>query len=251
MYSRKAAVSGDSSSTAAAAAAAASGAGFWRRSHSARSSAAASRWRAASLSTAGSADFSSSKATRSLCSASRRRKSSMALLRGDRARGLGLLGQGLVERVPSQAGALDARRILAHAGEGAQLAQAGIRLGFAGDQLMELLEQGLGLGARLALDRVGEQRGGSGRDGAARALELHLPHPVALERHPEREPVAAEAVEALGLAAALAQRTEVARPLAVVEDQLLVQIAELRHQANISLALRRPAASWSRSARVL
>src|SRR5512134_110897 len=85
--------------------------------------------------------------------------------------GLGLAVQGGVERVPAEARALHAGRELAHAGERGELAEFG---GIGGrvvlrEQFVHAAEQPLGLGHGMALDALGQQRGGGDGDRAAAA----------------------------------------------------------------------------------
>ena len=79
----------------------------------------------------------------------------------------------------------------------------------------------------------------------AEAVEMAQPVPwnatsadaIAVERQVDGLAVAAERVVALGLAVGVREGVEVARPLAVVEDDFLVEIAQVGHQRNIPMTL--------------
>ena len=96
------------------------------------------------------------------------------------------------------------------------------------------------------LQELGHHRGGRGRDGAAAALEGHVietARPVQLDE--DMHPVAAERVVALRLAVGVLDAAEIARTAAVVEDHLLVKLAQLVHRPKISATS--SSASTSRS----
>ena len=95
---------------------------------------------------------------------------------------------------------------------------------------MHLREQRLRLLRRLALQRLGHQRGRRGGDGAAAALEARrLDHAVG-DVQMQRQAVAAQRVEALGMVRGLGQRAEVVRAPAVVDDDFLVKVTQIRHR---------------------
>jgi hypothetical protein len=89
----------------------------------------------------------------------------------------------------------------------------------------------------------------------AEAVEIahevqRLDHPVLdLQVHPQL--VSAERIVAVGVAIRLRQRAEVARLAAVIEDHFLVELAQVRHQPNISVTRCSARTSASMSARVL
>src|SRR4030095_13777588 len=172
----------------------------------------------------------------------------IALLR----RGLALALERGLQRVPGQRGALHAYGELAHAGEGGELAELGTRvLAGAGrvarKEAVEALEEPLHLLAALALERLRHHRGRGGRDRATRALEAHVLDDPVLEPHVDRGLVAAEGVEALGAPRGLGHLPEVPRLLGVVEDRLLVELAEVGLHRNITWTLRIPAVRASSS----
>ena len=94
---------------------------------------------------------------------------------------------------------------------------------------MHPLEQRLRLGGRLALQALRHQRCRGLRDRAALALEAEVVDDVAVQPQVERQVVAADRVEALGLAVGVLQLAVVARPPVVVQDDLLVQVGQLGH----------------------
>src|SRR5450830_1307427 len=87
--------------------------------------------------------------------------------RGYRLRKLG--AQGGFQGMPRQGGALDARRVIAHAAEDDQLAQVLADGGIGGQQLVELLQQLERFLAGFTLEALGHQGGRSRGDGAAGA----------------------------------------------------------------------------------
>jgi hypothetical protein len=91
------------------------------------------------------------------------------------------------------------------------------------------------------------------------ALEMAQPWPwklrggdhVPLEVDVDRHVVAAEGVVSVRLPVGAVDLPEVAGVLVVIQDHLLVQLAQIRHQPLISPTRRSPAARASTSARVL
>src|SRR5919106_5180025 len=141
--------------------------------------------------------------------------------------GLLLLLQRGFEGMPREGGAFDADGELAHPGEHGELAQrAGISL-TAGDQAVEALEQRVRLGHGLALERLGHQRGRGGRDGAPGALERDVLHAVSRDVEEDLQAVAAERIVPHGRAVRIRQGAEIPRPPVVVEDDLLIEVAQL------------------------
>src|ERR1035438_7098550 len=124
--------------------------------------------------------------------------------------------QGGLQRMPRQGGALDARRVIAHAAEDHQLAQilADGRIG--GQQLVELVEQLERFRAGLALEALRHQRRRSRGDGAPRALEAHIHDDLVFHFDVELELVAAERIVAIGLAGGVRHGMAIPRTLAVI-----------------------------------
>src|ERR1035437_5877420 len=112
---------------------------------------------------------------------------------------------------------------------------------------MEAFKQLRNLCFGFTLQCLGHHRSRCGRNGAAGALKGHIPHGPVLHVHVDRDLVATERVVALGNARAL-EPPEVARPLAVVDDHFLLQLAQLGTHANTSRTLWIPATSASISA---
>ena len=117
------------------------------------------------------------------------------------------------------------------------------------DEVVEAVEEGLGLGAGLPLHALRHHRGGGREDGAARALEADVLDDVALHREHDLGPVAAERVAAFGRAVGPGQGAEVPRPAAVVQDRLLVQLAQLGRHRKTSRTLCRARTRTSMSPR--
>ena len=152
----------------------------------------------------------------------------LALLGGLIVVALRAAGEGGLQRVPGERGALDAHGVVAHAREDLQLFQvraSGLRPRGRRDQVVELLEERLGLRLRHPLDALRHHRGGRGRDRAALALEGDLGDAALLvesDRHMLL--VAAERVGVLELEIGLLQAAEVMRPLVVLEDLVSVEL---------------------------
>jgi len=83
----------------------------------------------------------------------------------------------------------------------------------------------------------------------AQPVPTHVLHDVVFDLDVEFQLVAAERVVTLGLAVGVRHGMTVARTLAVVDYDFLVQV--VNHQENISFTFPRPAASASISAAVL
>src|ERR1035437_5980288 len=117
--------------------------------------------------------------------------------RGYRLREFG--AQGGFQGMPRQGGALDARRVIAHAAEDDQLAQVLADGGIGGQQLVELLQQLERFLAGFTLEALGHQGGRSGGDGAAGANEADVHDDVVFHFDEELQLVAAERIVAIGL----------------------------------------------------
>src|SRR5687768_4092755 len=159
---------------------------------------------------------------------------------------------GRLQRVPRQRRALDAHRELANPGEDGELAEVvrgRRRLG--GEQLVDAGEELARLHERLAAQALGHERRRGRRDGAPRPLEGGLPHELALHRQVDRELVATQRVHAGGAVRRLLQSPEVPRALVMVEDDLLVEVAQLRHQTKTFLTFCNAETRRSISSRVL
>ena len=158
--------------------------------------------------------------------------------------------------MPGEGGALDAAGELANAGEDGQLAEAvagGVdrRRGLAGEHGVDAMKQGLGLVQRFA-DHAGRHHRGRGfGDGAALALECGVLDHAILHAQIEPDLVPTERVVALGGPVGALQHAEVPRLPVVVENHLLVEVAEIGHQPKISRARSIAATSVSSSPRVL
>src|SRR5206468_5528466 len=99
---------------------------------------------------------------------------------------------------------------------------------------MVLREQLLRVLDALALQHLGHQRGSRGRDRAAAPLKADIGDPVALDSEVHGDPVAAERVVAARQMRRMLQGMEIARMPAVIEDDVLIQLAKLVAHRNIS-----------------
>src|ERR1700680_4106892 len=116
---------------------------------------------------------------------------------------------------------------------------------------MKTGEQRLCLRLGLPLQRLRHERGGGGGDGTARTLEAHVLDHAIRDFQVQRQPVTAQRVEALGAAVRSRQPPEILGGATVVDDDVPVEISQVRHQANTSCALRTARNSASTSSHVL
>src|SRR5207249_5398775 len=146
--------------------------------------------------------------------------------------GLLLPLQGRFEGVPGQARTLHADGELADAGQDRELAEGGVdRIPRAGrDHLVESLEEAMGIRLRLALHRVRHQRCGGFRDRAPLADERYVLDRSVVEAHVHGHPIPAQLVVAHGRRAGGRDLPEITGPLTVIQDRILVQLSEIRHQ---------------------
>src|SRR3989454_1258661 len=137
---------------------------------------------------------------------------------------------GVGQRVPGKQGALDADGKLRHAGQGAQLTQRFVPRG----ALVPLhhgahpVGQSERLGNRLVLEQLRHHRGRRLADGAAPAAAAPVLAQVSVDPQLQVDLVAAQRVVEGHRMGRLLQRPLVAGPPVVIEDQLLVEGAELR-----------------------
>src|SRR5262249_33793528 len=117
----------------------------------------------------------------------------------------------------------------------------------AGDLGVERGEERLRLIERLPLQHLGHERGRGGRDGAAAPLERDVGDAVAVEPQINRDAVAAERVVAVREMARMLERAEIPRMPAVIQDDVLVKLAEVHYRANIFCAATIASASASTS----
>ena len=128
--------------------------------------------------------------------------------------------------VPAEGGALDPGGEGMDAGEGCDVADL---LGFlaGGHDLVEILIEFCRLRRTPALEQRGHQRGAGLRDGAAGAVEGNVPDPVAVHPEVNAALVAARRIVAVCHAVGCRQPAPVPRALVMVEDDLLVEFAEI------------------------
>src|SRR5262245_63919645 len=177
-----------------------------------------------------------------------------SVIRSLRRDGLRLAVERRLHRVPGERSALDPYRELAHAGEDRQLSQR--PRGCAGgrgrrQEVMEPLEEVLSLVESLSLQALRHHRSRRRRDRAAVPPKGDVLDAVVLHVEIHGERVAAEGVPAAGLVSHVLGSAKVPRGLAVVEDDLLVEVSKLAHLRNTSTHFLRPATSASHSSAVL
>src|SRR3954447_10780284 len=155
--------------------------------------------------------------------------------------------------MPSQRGALHARRKLRNTGKNLQLAHVGslfIPL-LAGHQAVKALEHRLGLLQRLALQALRHHRGRRLGDSASIALKGDILNHAVLLVDEYRAAVAAQGIVAFRLRGRLTLLAIIARSLGVFEYHFLVEVPQFRHQPSISFTPSMPAMSASISSLVL
>src|SRR5258708_14962897 len=115
---------------------------------------------------------------------------------------------------------------------------------------MKGVKESIGLICRFALHQRAHHGRRRFRDGAAAASEPYVLDPVAVESHEDGVVITAEwvvAVDPFGIR----ELPVVSRIPVVIEDDLLVKLAKIRHQRKTSMTLLSPATSASASSRVL
>src|SRR3989440_1094913 len=158
------------------------------------------------------------------------------------------------QRVPGQGGALHARGELPHArehGELSHLLHIDLALRSFADHRVDALEERLRFRLGLVLQRGRHQRGGGLGDGAAGPLEADVLDHVARELQVEGDLIAAERVDSLGAPVRPLWLAAVAGLLAVVDDDLLVEVPQLGAHPKTSRTLCKPATSAPTSSRRL
>src|SRR3954471_19935400 len=132
--------------------------------------------------------------------------------------------------MPCETRALDPYREFPNAREHRQLPEILHRLiWWSCDDVMETFEEGAGLTDRVSLDGVGHERCRCLRNGTTAPLKRDIRDHITIDLHVEIQPIAAEWIVALGAVRRRFDRAEVPRPLVMVEDHFLIQVAEIRH----------------------
>ncbi len=146
---------------------------------------------------------------------------------------------GRLQRVPGQARALHARRVLAHAAERRELVEVLGRLMVVrtGQEVVHLIEQSQRVGTVGAFHALGHQRRRRDGDRTAAAFEADVLDVPVADLHVQRELVAAQWVDGRDHARGVAELAEIARVAVVIEDHLPVQLLR-RHPRKISTARR-------------
>jgi hypothetical protein len=137
-----------------------------------------------------------------------------------------------VHRVPGKARAFDARGKVAHPGENRQTAQMVRRrflIQFARHHPVKLVKERFRFLFALALDALRHHAGGGLRDGATGALEADIFDNFVFQLQIDRQLVAAERVIALGGAVGRFKPPKVTRLLVMIQNDLLVKLAQFRH----------------------
>ena len=125
--------------------------------------------------------------------------------------------------VPGEDRAFDPRREFVHTGENSELAH--ITFDLAGrHHFMDLIEHFPDVGPALAFGMFGQKRRGSLGDTAAGTDETDILDDIALDSEKEVQLIAAEWVMPLRGAGRTGQLVEIARFLAMVEDDRLIKI---------------------------
>src|SRR5471030_135181 len=114
-----------------------------------------------------------------------------------------------------------------------------------------MLEKGVGLIAALSLHHRAHDRGRGFGYGAAGADEGHIADGLAVQIEIDRVVISAKRVIALDLAGRRRQLVKVSGVPVVVENDLLVELAEIGHQRKTSMTFSSPRTSASTPSRVL
>src|SRR5215813_7076273 len=101
---------------------------------------------------------------------------------------------------------------------------------------MELRKEGAGVGDSLTLQHLRHQRRRRGRDGAAAPLKADIGDAVAIEGQVHRHPVTAERVVALREMRRMIDLSKIPRMASVIENDVLIKLAQIDHRTNISRA---------------
>src|SRR5689334_18644068 len=154
--------------------------------------------------------------------------------------------------MPCQRRALHTHRELRYTGEHRQLPQRLLAaFGVTGHQAVKLLKDFLCFLFALPFHCLRHHRGRCLRDRTSCSLEGHVLDRVAFEVEINGEMVAAERIVSLGFVIGGRQLAIISRRLAVLQDHILIELAQIGHQANTSFTFWMPATKRSISARVL
>ena len=125
--------------------------------------------------------------------------------------------------MPGQDGAFDARREFVNAGRDGELAD--VCFCFASrDQLVDAIKHFANLISGLAFDAFREERSGGLGDAAAGAHETDVFDYIAVHGEEELQLITTERIMALSRASRAGHLMKIARLLAMIEDDLLVEI---------------------------
>ena len=131
--------------------------------------------------------------------------------------------------MPGEAGAFDARREIPHAGEDRQAAEMigrRFRVQLSRDHAMKLIEERLGVLLGLAFDALRHHTRRRFRDRASLSFKADVFDDLVFEQHIDAQLIAAQRVIAFGCTVSTIELMKISRLLVVVEDDLLVQLAQ-------------------------
>lgn len=137
-----------------------------------------------------------------------------------------------VQGVPGQGGAFDAHGVFAHAGKNGEFAevfQVGRRIHVGGDHGLKVFKIRFGFRDGFAFDGVGHERCRGFGDGATRSLKGDVGNAVAIECDKDFYAVTTQGIVAFGLAVRMIDDPEVVRAFVVIQNDLLVQFAQVGH----------------------
>src|SRR5262245_12339199 len=135
--------------------------------------------------------------------------------------------------MPCKTSAFYPRREIAHARESCQPAQLfRVSVRCARQHLVYLVKQSLPLALGFPLDRGRHHRCRGFRNGTARSLKPDVLDQIPLEHQINRNLISTQGIESFRFAIGALRLLKIARTLVMVQDNLLVEIAEIRHYAN-------------------
>ena len=90
---------------------------------------------------------------------------------------------------------------------------------------MKCFENRLSFLAGFAFQRLRQDRRGSGGDGATGTLKTDVRNAIVHQRQIDGDLIAAEGVIAIGVMVSIRDRMEIPRPLGVIENDILIEVA--------------------------